>query len=386
MSATPPASRLVARLDAAIARAVHPVDAACLRAERAGHLARQGHFDEAGRDIAALHAEFRQQPNAAVSAWLCLAEGLTAYFSNMSAVSRDKIQRAHALSAAARIRPLQALSTAWLAHMDYVALDVERMARNVTEALQTVASDNHSAQARACLVMGLALHFAERLDLAQPWYAKVREHALADGDEATLSALIHNIAWHRGNHAMQSTIFGGNASEHARHAMAGAVSTDNFDQWIGATSLDALVPMLRAVVFSVQGEFERALTLYEVHLADARTQGLGRMSANFLADMAWCRWHGGDAEGARDDAASAASSIEPSMHADDRAVAHGRLGQLLRAMGDIDAALPHEQQARECWTAHRRLQAQVVELLTPLNAAYLPPVAAKAAAKPKKRS
>jgi tetratricopeptide (TPR) repeat protein len=43
----PPASPMMARLDAALAASRHPVDAACVRAERAGLLARQGKLDEA---------------------------------------------------------------------------------------------------------------------------------------------------------------------------------------------------------------------------------------------------------------------------------------------------------------------------------------------------
>ncbi len=225
---------------------------------------------------------------------------------------------------------------------------------------------NLAAMSRACLVVGVAYHFANRLDLAQPWFVRSRECASAEGDEATLSALIYNIAAYRGNHAMQNSLFGGDSAEHARQALAGADSTDNLGQWVGITSLDSLVPMLRAVIHSVQGEYDKALALYQAHWLDAKRQGLGRLAANFLADMAWCRWNRGDPDGAMRDAASASGNIDPSMHADDRAVAHGRLAQLYRAAGEIDTALQHEGKARESWNAHRRLQARALELLADL--------------------
>ena len=353
-------SRLLARLEADIRRAYHPIDKACLRAERATQLARIGRDADARDEVASLHASFDRQPSAAVSAWLCLADGCIAYFTSLSSAARDKMQRALALSTAAQVPRIRALSAAWLAHMDYAQLDVDAMTQHARLALEMADANHLSAQARVCLVVGVAYQFAERSDLAQPWYARARECASAEGDEATLSALIHNMAWHRSNHALQASIFGGEPAEHARHALAGADSTDNIGRWMGITSLDSLVPMLRAQALSVQGKHAQALALYEGHWMDAKRQGLARMSANFLADMAWCRWAIGDSARALGDAGAAATAIDPSMHVDDQAVAHGRLAQLYRAVADLPSALNHEGRARDCWGVHQRLQARII--------------------------
>ncbi|MEO8278241.1 MAG: hypothetical protein ABI564_01045 [Ideonella sp.] len=361
-------SRLLTRLDSDIRKTYDPVDSACLRAERAMQLARLGQFDKAHQEMASLHAGFDRLPTASVSAWICLAEGCIAYFSSLSSAARDKMQRAHAISAAANLTRIRAISAAWLAHMDFAQFDLEATSRHAREALELADPSNLAAISRACLVVGVAYHFANRLDLAQPWFVRSRECASAEGDEATLSAVIYNIAAYRGNHALQNSLFGGDSSEHARQALAGADSTDNLGQWVGITSLDALVPMLRAVIHSVQGEHDKALALYQAHWLDAKRQGLGRLSANYLADMAWCRWNRGDVDGARRDAASAGGNIDPSMHADDRAVAHGRLAQVYRAIGEIDNALQHEGKARESWNVHKRLQARAIELLADLPA------------------
>jgi hypothetical protein len=356
-------SRLLARLDADLRRALHPIDRACLRAERAAQLARHGQYDAASNEITALHATFDRQPSVAVSAWLCLAEGCLAYFTSLSGSARDKMQRAQALSAAARLPRIHALSVAWLAHMDYVHLDAESTAKHVRLALSLAEPGELAALARACLVVGMALQYAERNDLAQPWYARARECASLEGDEATLSALVFNMAWHHGNHALQASIFGGEFEARARHAMLGADSTENIGRWQGIISLDALVPMLRAQVHSVQGRHACALALYQANWLAAKRQGLGRMAANFLADMAWCRWSTGDVTGALQDACAAAAAIDPAMHADDQAVAHGRLAQLMRAAGEVDQALHHEGRARDCWGVHQRLQARFVDQL-----------------------
>lgn len=353
-------SRLLARLDSEVRKALHPVDQACLRAERACQYARRGQHQLAADEIAALHAAFDRQANPAVSAWLCLAEGCLTYYTSLSGTARDRIRRAHALSSAAQLPRLQALSAAWLAHMDYVYIDAEGMRQHVGEALRLAAPGDLSTISRACMVVGVGYHYAERLDLATPWYARARQSASMEGDEATLSALVCNIAWHHANHAIQASLFGGDAHAQARHALLGADATDNIDQWIGITALDSLVPMLRAVVMSVLGQHAQSITLYDAHLAAARRQGLGRMAANFLADMAWCRWSIGDPGGALREAQQSAAAIDPSMHADDRAVAHARLAQVYHAAGQTDRALHHEGAARDDWRQHQRLQAEVV--------------------------
>lgn len=363
MTPRSPHSRLLARLDAAIGRARHPIDAACVRAERAGFLARHGSFTEAQAELDALHAQFDSQPNPAVSAWLCIAEGWLLHFSSLSSGARDKMKRAQALSAAAGLSPLHALSSAWLAHMDYSINDAESMVRNLALALKLSAPDHHAARARACMVVALAYDFAERIERAQPWYARAREHAVADGDETTQSALNYNISAHRVHHAMQAAVFGGDVQDQARYALAGAECAGNFDEWVGTASLDALLPMQRACIASVQGQYGDALALYERHLAGAQKQGLARLTGNYLADMAWCRWHLGDRNGARRDGEAAAASIDSSMHVDDQATAHGRLGMLFRLLDDEALATQHDRRGQECWAMHQAYQAQVVQLL-----------------------
>src|SRR5689334_20518392 len=102
-------SRLLNHLEAAIAAAGYTVQADCLRAERAGLLARQGQLAEARAVVSALQSQYAAQPHPAVSAWLSLSEGLVSYFSDLNRAARDKVSRAYALSAAAREQRLHAL-------------------------------------------------------------------------------------------------------------------------------------------------------------------------------------------------------------------------------------------------------------------------------------
>jgi hypothetical protein len=358
----PPKSRLLSRIEAALARARHPIEGACLRAERAGLLARLGQLERAKADITALHAQFDAHPHPAVSAWLALTEGWLLHYTNLSAGARDKMKRAQALSSAAGLLPLHALSSAWLAQMDYQADDIGEMLRNVALALQNAAADGHGARSRACMVMALGYHYCERMDLAQPWYARSREHATQDGDEPTLSALNYNISSHRAHQALQAAVFGGDALRDARLATVGYESSLNLDEWIGAQTLDALVPVQRASLASVQGQHAQAIALYDRHMDDARQQGLARMAPVWLADLAWCRWHAGDPAGARCTAEDAASGIDDSsMHLDDRATAHGRLAQVWRLLGEEASADRHAALASEHRERHRQLLSTMLE-------------------------
>src|SRR5204863_4739817 len=262
--------------------------------------------------------------------------GWLAYYGSLDESAHGWMKRAYALSTATDLRRVRALSAAWLALTDYAADDVAAMVTHLEEALHTAAPDDHDARARACLVAATAFDFVERKADAQKWYTSAREHARAIGDEQMLSAINYNIASQGGLQALQAAVFGGDASGIARHALAAAEATANYDGWIGTESLDALTPITMAALWSILGEHAKALSLYEAHGQAARDQGLEFLSAVFLADIAWCRWHGGAHEAAAADLQAAHAQIGEARHADDRAVAHGRMAQVCELLGRAD--------------------------------------------------
>lgn len=362
------ASRLLARLDVAIAKTRDPVANACLRAERAGFLARQGRLDEARRTIDDLHARFSLRPHAAVSAWLALAEGLRDHFGALAPSARDRLQRAHALSAAAQLAPLHALAAAWLAHMDFVQHEMTQMAGHLAEALRTAAPDHHSARSRACLVAAYAYHFAGRLDRAKPWYDRARQHALADGDDAALSALMYNRATMQGNNARLAAAFGrDDRMDHAdlaREALMGADCSASFEAGIGGESLAYLNPTLQAQVLASNGQAAQALALYERWFDAATRDGLRRLRPCFLADMAWCKLQLGRDDDARADLAAALDDLKAvTCETDDRVVANARLAQVLDALGDGAQAAALRERAQRDLAMHRAEQARLAALL-----------------------
>ena len=356
-------SRLLGRLDADIAAAAQPVAADCLRCERAAYLARVGDFDQAAQALNTVQQRHRARPNAAISAWLSLADALVSHYSDMGPLARDKMKRAHALSAAAGLKPLQALSAAWLAHLDYLRMDAPALARRAAEALGLAAADHHAARARANLVVAQSYHEGGRLDLARPWYDRAHRHATTEGDDATLSAMMWNMASLRVAHARQSEACGPGPAAAGEHALLSAESTAHFDAMLGVRSLRALQPILRAQICTLLGQTDAALALYEEHLAPALAQGMAPAEGSLRADRAWCRLRAGHPSAAQADAAAAEASLALPGQFGDRAPGHSRLVQVYEALGDNDAARRHAQFAAHAWEGHRIDQAKLLDAL-----------------------
>ena len=336
----------------------------CARAERATLLARQGRLDDARAELASIHARYDGRPNAVVSAWTSLAEGLVAFHSDFGASARDKMLRAHALSSAAGDRRVRALSAAWLAHLNYLDDAFEPMVRHLCVAPTEAPPDFASALARACLVTAQSYHWADRFDLARPWYAKARQHATDEGDETLLSALMHNMAWLRATQARRLAVCGVTDREQVLQVLPGAESTEHFDRRVGTASLRSLIPILRTHVLSLLDRHADALQLFDTHWATALAEGLAWMQCGMRAETAWCRLHVGDVVGARRDAHEAREHLAECVQPGDSAAAHGRLAQVLGALGDAAAAAHHRDRAGADWQAHTERQLRLLALLS----------------------
>lgn len=363
-------SRMELRLEAEIAGAATVMAADCKRAELAGYHARLGRFDEARSTLAALHQRYDPQPNVAISSWVNLVEGLIGHFSDMDPAARDKVLRAHALSTAGGLTSMRALSAAWLANMDYCRLDVIAMSEHVRESFRLSISTQDEVRSRACMVVAQALHLSGKYTQSVVWYRRAKLHANRSGDDATLGAVLHNMAWLHMATMRQEKFTGAVNSTSASFALVSAESTKNFDEIFGVRTLSSLVPILRAQVLSLKGQAAEALTLYKAHLADTHFRGAMRFRANLLADQAWCQILVGDLAGALQNATAAVSDLCLEVQIDDLAAAHTRLSQVFSALGNLNDAVRHSFSAAKAWETFSSLQSQILVNLDGLSGDY----------------
>jgi len=360
-------TRALVGLEAAIGNARGPVERACLMAERAGLLARLGHADQATEALGDLREQQAQLVHPALSAWLALAEGMLAHERQQHAAARDRIRRAHALSVAARERPLIAISAAWLAETESNGGEAAAMARHVAESLQEADAEHHAARARASLVAAQAYHWSARLDLATPWYQRAREHAAADGDDATLSALMTARACICGAQVRRAAIVGGELGQAdpaaVREALLAAEASRNFDSHLGRHASHPAVMLIHAQLVMVQGDAAGALAGLEALLSAADTQGPAFGASALHADMAW----GTLQLGHPDEALAAAHTAEQRLCDDDkedeRAAAHGRLAQVFAALDKPRDAARHHEQAQAQLAALAVRQQRTIDVL-----------------------
>jgi tetratricopeptide (TPR) repeat protein len=325
-------------------------------------MARQGNFVEAQLAIDRLRSRYQAQSDAEITIWVNLAEGLVSYFSELGPIARDKVMRAHALSAATGLPGLNALTAAWLAQMDFSILDATSVAVHASEALRLSSCDQHASRCRASIVIAQALHLSGRWDLAAPWYTSARLHATAEGDDLSISALMHNMVSMRLDHFRQVILTGRGEANQVAYAMVGIESSANFDELIGTSTLEALRPLMRARFLSLRGEYPEALQIYESRVVNDISAALSRLGSDVMSDAGWCYLQEGFIAKARSALAMAEVELARCTQIDDRAATHSRLRNTYLGLGEISKAECHEVQAAASWQEFASVQERFVAL------------------------
>ena len=354
-------SRLELRLETEIRAAPSVLEADCKRAELAAYRVRLGRVEEVELTLHELHQRYRANPNVAISAWINLVEGLVGHFGDMDPGARDKVLRAHALSSAAGLRPMRALTAAWLAHFDYVRLDIDSAEVHVRLSIACSNKTDDSVRSRASLIIAQTLHLAGRFDMAKPWYIGAKLHADREGDSATVGAILHNMAWLHVSTFRQAHFALEFPLKQHFNVLMSAESTKNFDQLFRINTLTGLEPILRAQILSLRGRWAEALDLYNVFFAGPVSGGTSRFFGVSLSDQAWCRLNIGDKGHATEDALAASKFKNENMQVDDQAFAHSRLAQVFDGLGYFSEGNRHRELATSFWKLFRILQKKIVE-------------------------
>jgi len=360
------ASRLIERLDAQIIQAEDLVERECLKAERAGALARHGLLSDARFALAGVRTQSLRLRAPVLAAWVSLVDGQIDHFDSMAPQAQTKFERAHALARDAGDVDMQALAAAWMAICSFNASNLDAMVAQVREVLALAADDHHSVWVRIGLVLADAFRHAGDDEQSQRWYVKSRQHASAEGDTSMMSALLHNIAAMRAGRIGLDDAFGVAHQADAAQALLEIESTANYDWGSGAAALTAMVPVVRAQLLVVLGRYDEAAALLDAYLVRARQEGMAHREARLLADRAWCHAAQGHQMDALRDARQAQRALAAQYDADDLAAAHARLARVFAAFGRSVDAATHQELADVALAEHRASQK---ELLVALQAA-----------------
>ncbi len=326
----------------------------------ASHFARQGSVDSALASISAVRTEFKDDLEPEVACWLMLAEGILNFFRMNSRSAYDRTQRAYALSKALKLHEVMPACAAWMAHLEFNANQYDRMTAHLHESLTNAQIHDHQAGARASLVLADAYHFAGSFEEAQPWYTRCRLHATAEGDDATLSAMLHNVAAFRASNVRLADAFDVFNPTESHRAWLEAQSAYAYDSAVGTTGLQLLLPLLRGQILSVERKYGDAIKLLQsINLASIH----GRLIPLIHADLAWCLAAEEKLDEAWHMAGKAKSSIAAIEETDDYAYTCARISITANACGYHAEFTSWKRASLEAYHKHRECQASLLSSL-----------------------
>ena len=356
-------SPLVARLEAELRAAADPIEKGALSAQLACYEARIGEFDRAEMRRVELRKEFGDGHSARVSILIMCLEGLLLYFKDLDIGARDRLLRANFLSTACRQNALIALTSAWLAHIDFNQGRFSSMATSIAKCFEAIEADDGSATCRVSLVLGDSFSFVGLMPQSRAWYEHARIVASRIGDQAAVGALTYNrAALHVASARLRRLTANIEISE-VNYIDAEVRSAINYQYVARLASLDHLLRATRIGVFVLQEKYhDAALAITEVIDSCAVPAGSAEL-ALLHADNAHCLARLGQFPLAASEAQLASSIPSGGFDADDCAVIFGALSDYSTVAGDIAQAQSLRQAQYAALDVHRKTLEQLMGLL-----------------------
>ena len=271
-------SPLVARLVTAINSSVDEEQRALHVAELACYLARTGEFEEAESMRLELRRDFADGHNARVSILIMCIEALLLYYRELSPKARDWMARANLLSKTFHEGRLTALTSAWMAHIDFNQNRFDSMSGELQKCADFISADDGNAECRASLVLGDAFLFAGDTSTSRVWYEVARRAATALGDHSSIGALTYNRAALRVAAARFNNLITPIKPQELSLISVEVNSAINYQAAARLKSLDHLLRTAKVGVLMLMHSYEKAkVQLQELlrseELADDSSQG-----------------------------------------------------------------------------------------------------------------
>lgn len=234
---------------------------------------------------------------------------------------------------------------------------------------------NNSAVSRVSLTIALSLHYVGAVQAAREWYTRCRLAAVYDGDEATLAALMHSMAWMRISAGRIKGIEGEDAAQ-GDLVLVKSETVASYESLVGATNLPVLTPLLRAQECVLEERYMEAIDLVNLHYSEIGQSGYERLGPGLLADHAFCLSRLGRTDEAEALAMQARQRNFDILHSDDLVIVHTMLQRTFQELKIGPLAEQHGVEAlraRQKLTSFRCEMAKVIEDLVKIaseNKAY----------------
>jgi len=358
-------SPLLNHLRLALSNSTDPVGRAVISAKIACYQARVGEFEDAERRRLELRRDFGDGHSPQVSILVMCLEALLLFFKDLDPNARDRLMRANLISVACHERALVALTSGWLAHLDFNAGRYESMAKAMEVCASALDADDGTAACRLALVLGDAFDFVSEGQIARQWYEDARITANRLGDQAAVGAITYNrAALHVSNGRVKRLSVGLTSAEVALIS-AEVRSAINYQTVARLSSLDHLLRSASVGAQMLEDRFGEASGSILSLIASSSVPTGSAELALLYADHALCLAKTGRGEQAQE-MAKAASSVESSkFDPDDRALILNSLSEYSSAVGDHPSASNSLQLSRSALEEHQVTIRRLSALLTP---------------------
>ncbi len=277
------------RLDEAIASTRDELDRGYLLAEKGCYLARVGEHSAAAAIRDELRRGFGKDRDLKMSVLVMVLEGLMSYFQSLGEDARDRMARAQLLSRAADSRELTALTSAWLAHIEYNQGALLAALENVQLSIDSIENGQWLVLSRISSVLGDFFTANGDSVSARAWYSHARNAAVKYGDQAALGAIAYNQSAFRIFDLRLKRAVGMPVDPQSLElADAESRSASNYQLVAGVSALGHLLKSVSVSVAILRDQHQQALVLLSELFSENQIPASYSYRAVLLADAVLC--------------------------------------------------------------------------------------------------
>lgn len=357
------ASQLEVRLQQLIQQETEPSRRAALSAELGCYLARVGDFERADCIRSELRSQFSDGRFLRISIRLMLLEGLLIYYKDLSSTARERVFRANVLCSSFREVELLALTSAWLAHIDFNQSNFQSMATEIRTCLGVMANDNKNALCRVSLVLGDAFLYSGNRKSSQIWYERARLAATELGDQAAVGAITYNRAALNVQNLRLKAIRSDLRNEDVAKVHMELKSAINYQNLAQLRSLDHLLRAANVGLMILMCEYD--VTLVEA-IELLNSKAIPEASGEYLillADIVKCYAVSGDLKSALRYKSEIENALMSKLDRDDAAIVLSSLSDSSRFLCENDLADDYRNRALEALLIHDAAIADIGRML-----------------------